>query len=220
MSDQRRGQRPEEKGRRVPDEPVRDPAVDEDIQGGTPGAHNKGAVTGIAGTGGSSGTGAVRASADESGELSGIPAPDSDYDPFEISDHARRQILEQARVVAIIGLKDDPEAPSYEVAQYLQHNGYQIVPVNPNASSILDQQAYPDLASIPFAVDVVDIFRRSEAVEPHVAEAIDKGAGVVWMQLGIRNEAAARRALQAGLQVVMDHCMRQEHHRLIKQNQS
>ncbi len=218
MSDRRHGQRPEEKGRQVPDEPVRDPAVDENIQGGTPGARNKGAVTGIAGTGGSSGAGAVRATADASGEISGIPAPGADYDPFELSDYARRQILEQARVIAIIGLKDDPQAPSYEVARYLQQQGYQIVPVNPNAESILDQQAYPDLASIPFAVDVVDIFRRPEAVGPHVAEAIDKGAGVVWMQLGIRNEEAARKALQAGLQVVMDHCMRQEHHRLIKQN--
>jgi hypothetical protein len=218
MSDQRHGQRPEEKGRQVPDEPVRDPAVEENIQGGTPGAHNKGAITGIADTGGSSGAGGVRAIADESGEFSGIPAPGTDYDLFELSDYARRQILEQAHVVAIIGLKDDPQSPGYEVARYLQQHGYRIVPVNPNANSILDQQAYPDLASIPFAVDVVDIFRRPEAVEPHVEEAINKGAGVVWMQLGIRNEEAARRALQAGLQVVMDHCMRQEHHRLIKQN--
>jgi hypothetical protein len=131
------------------------------------------------------------------------------------TDETLRDILQNGRTIAVIGISSDPERPAYEVAAYLQKQGYRIVPVTPKDSEVLGEQAYPDLPSVPFAVDVVDIFRRSEAVGPHVQEAIDKGARVVWMQLGIKNEEAAQQAQEAGLQVVMDHCMKQEHSRLI-----
>lgn len=122
-----------------------------------------------------------------------------------------RRILREARVIAVVGLADRPEMPSYQVAQYLQRQGYRIVPVNPWAGAVLGEQGYPDLVSIPFPVDLVDIFRRSEHVGPHVDDAIRKGAPVVWMQMGIRNEEAARRAIAAGITVVMDRCTKIDH---------
>jgi hypothetical protein len=133
----------------------------------------------------------------------------------EPTDETLREILGEANVIAVVGLIDDTTSPSYGVAKYLQSHGYRIVPVNPTVTEVLGEQAYPDLLAIPFQIDVVDIFRRSERVGPHVDEAIQKGAKVVWMQLGIRNDDAAQRALDAGLQVVMDHCMKIEHRRLI-----
>lgn len=217
MTEEHRNPHSTNSDEQMPNEPAQDPATS-GIRGGTPGAQDKGPVAGIGGTGGASGAGGVRATGEQSGDLSGIPGSNAESDPFELSDTALRQIYEQARVIAVVGLKDDPSSASYDVARYLQQQGYQIVPVNPRATSVLDQPAYPNLAAIPFPVDVVDIFRRSEAVAPHVEEAITKGARVVWMQLGIRNEAAARQALQAGLEVVMDHCMKQEHRRLMQNN--
>jgi predicted CoA-binding protein len=98
----------------------------------------------------------------------------------------------------------------------LQQQGYRIVPVSPKAGEVLGEQAYPDLPSIPFDIDIVDIFRRSEAVGPHVEEAIQKGASAVWIQLGIRNDEAAQRARDAGFDVVMDHCIKIEHDRLMR----
>jgi predicted CoA-binding protein len=133
----------------------------------------------------------------------------------EPTDETLREILREAKVIAVVGLSDDTTSPSYGVAKYLQSHGHRIVPVNPTVTEVLGEQAYPDLLAIPFQIDVVDIFRRSERVGPHVDEAIQKGAKVVWMQLGIRNDDAAQRALDAGLQVVMDHCMKIEHRRLI-----
>jgi hypothetical protein len=130
-------------------------------------------------------------------------------------DTTLRHILENAQVVAVVGLRDDESRASYEVASYLQQHGYRIVPINPNDMVVLGEQCYPDLMSVPYDIDVVDIFRRPEAVGPHVDEAIKKGAKTVWMQLGIENEEAAQQAHEAGLQVVMDHCMKQEHKRLI-----
>ncbi|MCU0494321.1 MAG: CoA-binding protein [Chloroflexaceae bacterium] len=124
------------------------------------------------------------------------------------------QILREAKTIAVVGLSPDQGAASYGVAKYLQRQGYRIVPVNPNASEVLGEKAYPDLLSIPFEVDVVDIFRRPESVGPHVEEAIQKGVKAVWMQLGIRNEQAAAAARNAGLPVVMDRCMKIEHYRL------
>lgn len=100
------------------------------------------------------------------------------------------------------------------MARYLQSKGYRIIPVNPNVTEVLGERAYPDLQSIPFAVDLVDLFRRSEFVQAHVDEAIDKGARGVWMQLGVRDAAAARKAQAHGLQVVMDRCIAVDHRRL------
>ncbi|MGD1118034.1 MAG: CoA-binding protein [Dehalococcoidales bacterium] len=120
-------------------------------------------------------------------------------------------ILKNSRVVAIVGLSSNPERPSNVVGKYLKENVYQVIPVNPTETEILGLKSYPDLASIPVKVDVVDIFRRSEDVPPIVKEAIRIGAKAVWMQEGVRNEAAAAEAEKAGLKVVMDKCMRKMH---------
>ena len=126
-----------------------------------------------------------------------------------------RDILEKSKVIAVVGLSPKPERDSHEVAKYLQGQGYRIVPVNPRADTILGEKSYPDLASIPGKVDVVDIFRRSDDVPPVVDQAIDIGAKAVWMQLGIVNEDAAAKAREAGLGVVMDRCMLVEHRNLV-----
>jgi predicted CoA-binding protein len=128
---------------------------------------------------------------------------------------AIQKILKDSRTVAVVGLSSNPERPSYDVARYLQQHGYRIIPVNPNETEVLGEQAYPDLRSIPEPIDVVDIFRRPEAVPPIVEEAIQIGAKAVWMQKGVRNEEAAERARRAGLLVVMDHCMMAEAKRLV-----
>ncbi|HJW83048.1 MAG TPA: CoA-binding protein [Anaerolineae bacterium] len=132
-----------------------------------------------------------------------------------MNDAQLKRILESTRTIASVGLSSNPDKPSYGVVAYLQSQGYRIIPVNPAASEILGERAYPDLLSIPDAIDVVQLFRRAEDVPPFVEQAIQIGAKVVWMQEGIVNEAAAQQARQAGLQVVMDHCMRAQHRRLI-----
>ena len=120
-------------------------------------------------------------------------------------------ILKNSRTVAIVGLSSNPERPSNIVGKYLKENGYQIIPVNPTEKTILGETSYPDLASIPGKVDVVDIFRKSEDIPPIVKDAIKIGAKVVWMQETIKNEPAAAEAAKAGLKVVMDRCMRKQH---------
>jgi len=121
------------------------------------------------------------------------------------------KILRDSHIVALVGASPDVERPSYRVLAYLKEQGYRVIPVNPRFPQILGETSYPDLAAIPEKVDVVDIFRRAEDVPPVVDQAIVIGAKVVWMQLGVINEAAASRAREAGLQVVMDRCMRKEH---------
>ncbi len=124
------------------------------------------------------------------------------------------EILRESRTVAVVGLSDKPERPSYGVAGYLAAHGYTIIPVNPMIKEWNGIKAYPSLSDIPIKVDVVDIFRRSEDVPPVVDEAIKIGAKAVWMQLGIVNEEAAEKARKAGLSVVMDRCMKIEHAKL------
>lgn len=131
-----------------------------------------------------------------------------------MEDSQIRQILEESKTVAVVGLSPKPERDSYEVAHYLQNAGYKIIPVNPMAKEILGEKVCPSLASIPEKVDIVDIFRRSEHVGPIVDEAIAIGAKTVWMQLGVANEEAAQKASAAGLNVVMDLCILREHRRL------
>jgi uncharacterized protein len=124
------------------------------------------------------------------------------------------QAIEQAlegKNIAVVGLSSDPQSPSHVVAAYLQDQGYHIIPVNPTEQEVLGERAYPSLRDVPEPVDVVDIFRRADAVPGIVEDAIAVGAPAVWMQLGIVNEAAAQRAHDAGLNVVMDHCMHIEH---------
>lgn len=124
-------------------------------------------------------------------------------------------ILKSARTIAIVGLSDKPDRDSYRVASYLKEHGYKIIPVNPKCSEILGEKCYPDLSSIPEKVDVVDIFRKPEAVPSVVDEAIKIGAGAVWMQLGIAHNEAAEKARKAGLKVVMSRCIKIEHSRLM-----
>ncbi len=130
-------------------------------------------------------------------------------------DDTLRQILENTRTIAVVGITDKAELPSYAVPAYLQRQGYRIIPVNPYLQEVLGEKSYTDLSSIPEPVDTVLLFRRSEVVPPIVDEAIKVGAKVVWMQEGIINEEAASVALDAGLQVVMNTCMRVQHKRLI-----
>lgn len=122
-----------------------------------------------------------------------------------------RQILTGYRTVAVVGLSDKPVRDSYQVAAYLQQNGYRIVPVNPASERILGETAYPDLMAVPFPIDIVDVFRRREAVPGIVEQAIAVGAKVVWLQIGIVDNDAARVAEAAGLQVVQNRCMKIEH---------
>jgi predicted CoA-binding protein len=128
-----------------------------------------------------------------------------------------------ARTIAVVGLSKDPAKASHDVASYLQSHGYRIVPINPTIDEVLGEKSYKSLLDLPEElkrqIDVVDIFRRAEDVPPIVEQAIQLHSNyghptVVWMQLGIVNEDAARKARAAGLDVVMDHCMKIEHARL------
>jgi predicted CoA-binding protein len=127
---------------------------------------------------------------------------------------AEEEILKDSQAIAVVGLSANPDRASYKVASYLKENGYRIIPVNPREEEVLGEICYPDLSSIPEPVDVVDIFRRPEDVPHIVQEAIKIGARAVWMQKEVINEEAAAQARQAGLRVVMDRCMREEHQKL------
>jgi predicted CoA-binding protein len=131
------------------------------------------------------------------------------------NDQMMKDILLSARTIASVGLSSNQEKESYWIVLYLKEQGYRIIPVNPTADEILGEKAYPDLESVPEKIDVVQVFRKSEDVPPVVDSAIKAGAKVVWMQEGIVNEEAAQKAREAGLQVVMDACMRMTHRRLI-----
>ena len=124
------------------------------------------------------------------------------------------EILRVGRIIAVVGLSAKRYRPSYGVAEYMQRAGYRIIPVNPNETEVLGEKCYPDVESVPEPIDIVDIFRRSEFVPEIVEAAIRKGAKVVWMQEGVIHEEAARRAQEAGLEVVMDRCILKDHRRL------
>lgn len=126
-----------------------------------------------------------------------------------------KKILESYKTFAVVGCSADPRRASNSVANFLIANGYEIIPVNPNEQQCFGKDCYPDLASIPFQVDVVDIFRRSEFVAPHVDEAIEVGAKAIWMQLGVIDERSAEKASAAGLDVVMDRCPAIDHPQMI-----
>jgi predicted CoA-binding protein len=123
-------------------------------------------------------------------------------------------VLRSCRTIAVVGLSGRRFRPSYGVAEYLQKAGYRIIPVNPRESQILGEKCYPDLESIPEAVDIVNIFRRPEFVPAIVEAAIRKGAKAIWMQEGVVHEEAARQAEAAGLAVIMDRCILKDHRRL------
>ncbi len=130
-------------------------------------------------------------------------------------DQMLKDILVSAKTIASVGLSSNPGKESFWIVKYLKDQGYRIIPVNPTADEILGEKAYPDLESVPETIDVVQVFRKPEDVPPVVDSAIKAGAKVVWMQEGIVNEEAAQKAREAGLQVVMDACMRVSHRRLI-----
>jgi uncharacterized protein len=131
-----------------------------------------------------------------------------------LSDDEIIEILRPPKTIAVVGISDKPERDSYDVAKYLQDHLYRVIPVNPMLQRVLNRPCYPSLRDIPERVDIVDIFRRSEAVPEIVDEAIAIGAKVVWMQLGVVNEAAAERAEQAGLKAVLYRCIKRDHSRL------
>lgn len=126
------------------------------------------------------------------------------------------QILAKPKTVAVVGISDKRDRASYQVAEYLLDKGFRIIPVNPNIKVWKGMRAYPSLSEVEGSVDIVDIFRKSESVPGIVKEAIRIGAKIIWMQLGIVNDEAARTARNAGLEVVMDRCMRIEHMRLAR----
>ena len=132
------------------------------------------------------------------------------------SDDYLRSVLRDAKTIAMVGASPNWNRPSYFVMKYLQSKGFRVIPVNPQAAgeTILGEKVYADLADVPEPIDMVDIFRRSDAVGPIVEEAIRKHAKIVWMQIGVRNDAAAARAEAAGLRVVMNRCPKIEYSRL------
>ncbi len=130
-------------------------------------------------------------------------------------DSVLKEILLSAKTIASVGLSSNPNKESYRIASYLKAQGYRVIPVNPTASEIMGETSYPDLQSVPEKIDIVQVFRKPEDVPPVVDDAIKVGAKVIWMQEGIVHEEAAEKARQAGLQVVMDTCMRVAHRTLI-----
>ena len=122
-----------------------------------------------------------------------------------------REVLEQGKTLAVVGLSSKPMRPSYGVSEYMQRHGYRIIPVNPHEESVLGEKGYASLDAVTEPFDVVVIFRRPEFVPEVVEAAIRKSAKVVWMQEGVVHEEAAERARAAGLKVVMDRCILKEH---------
>lgn len=122
-----------------------------------------------------------------------------------------KEILENSKTIAVVGLSQDTSKASFGVARYLKNNGYKIIPVNPKYEEILGEKCYPDLKSIPEKIDIVDIFRKPQDIPPIANEAIEIGAKTVWMQSGICHNASAEKARSAGLKVVMNKCMKIEH---------
>lgn len=144
-----------------------------------------------------------------------LPAVEAvDHDVY--TDDYLRGILRRVRTIAMVGASPNWNRPSYFAMKYLQHKGYRVIPVNPTAAgqTILGERVYASLKDIPEPVDMVDVFRNSEAAGPITDDAIAIGAKVLWMQLGVRNDAACHRAEAAGLQVVMNRCPKIEYGRL------
>jgi uncharacterized protein len=125
-----------------------------------------------------------------------------------------RRILAKNRTIAVVGLSADWFRPSYFAAKYMQEHGYRVIPVNPRYREVLGEKCYASLRDIPERIEIVDCFRKSEDIPPLAEDAIAIGARVLWMQIGVINEAAAQMARAAGLEVVMDRCVKIEHARL------
>ena len=117
--------------------------------------------------------------------------------------------------IAVVGLSANPSRPSHDVAGYLQRAGHRIIPVNPNYAEVLGEKSYHSLSAIPFPVDIADIFRRPEALPEVVDDAIRANVSRLWFQIGVVNDLAVQRALDAGIQVVVDRCLKVEHRKLL-----
>lgn len=124
------------------------------------------------------------------------------------------ELLKSAKTIAVVGLSDNPARTSYGVSHYMQRQGYRIIPVNPGIAESLGEKAYASLQEVPDKIDIVNVFRRSEFVPEAVDEAIQVGAPAIWLQEGVIHEAAAEKARQAGIFVVMDRCILREHQRM------
>lgn len=131
------------------------------------------------------------------------------------SDETIVDILQRAKTIAIVGLSDNPSRDSYHVAKYLQQHGYRIIPVNPKVDTVLGEAAVPSLDQLEEAVDIIDVFRRSDALPELVASALPLATEVIWGQLGVSHEAAAQTAMDAGKTMIMDRCIKIEHARLL-----
>ena len=135
-----------------------------------------------------------------------------------MSDAQIKQILENAKTIAVVGLTSSPLRPSHGVSAYMQQNGYRIIPVNPTITDALGEKSYPSLRDIPkdIKIDIVDVFRRPDAVPGVVDEVIELGLPVLWLQETVIHDEAAEKARRAGVFVVMDHCILKEHRRLMR----
>ena len=131
-------------------------------------------------------------------------------------DEVTKDLLRSARTIAVVGLSDKPDRDSNGIARYLLSQGYDVIPVNPNLTEVLGRPAFPSIRSIPSdrRIDIVDIFRRSDQVAPIVGEAVARGVGTIWMQLGVEDETAAAAARAHGIQVYQNCCIMVEHRRL------
>jgi uncharacterized protein len=130
-------------------------------------------------------------------------------------DDVLTRVLQAAKTIAVVGLSAEPDRPSYGVARYMQAHGYRIVPVNPKYAQVLGEKSYARLTDIPFAVDIVDVFRKTPDVLPAAQDAVAIGAKCLWQQQGVENQAADALARQHGLVSVMDRCIKIEHARLL-----
>jgi len=133
-----------------------------------------------------------------------------------MSDEDVKRILETYRKIAVVGMSKNPEKDAHNIPMYLKKQGYEIIPVNPTTTEIAGMKSYNSLSDIPLEFDIVQLFRPSEDVPPFVDEALKTKAKVIWMQLGISNEDAAKKARDAGLVVVQNRCMMVEHMRLVR----
>lgn len=133
----------------------------------------------------------------------------------DASPEAIKNILENYKTVAVVGVSPKEDRPSYQVASYLQSKGFRVIPIRPLGNDVFGEKVYSSLLEVPFEIDVVDIFRKPEAVLEIVKEAIEKRAKVVWMQEGVINNEAAELARKAGIRVVMDRCIKKEHQNLL-----
>ncbi|HNX93168.1 MAG TPA: CoA-binding protein [Syntrophomonas sp.] len=131
------------------------------------------------------------------------------------SDETKHKVLADCKTVAIVGLSDDPQRASHRIGKYLKENGYKIVPVNPNLKEVLGEKAYPDLTSIPFKVDLVDVFRRQSDIDAVVEEALKINPKAIWLQMGLTCPGDKSRVEDAGADLVEDCCVMVEHRRLM-----